>query len=67
MQIIFFMIGVSLLMALLFLGAFYWSMRSGQNDDLYTPSMRILLEEQELGSLIKNEELKVKKLQPENQ
>ena len=55
MQIIFFMIGVSLLMALVFLGAFFWSMQSGQNDDLYTPSVRILLEEQ--GSLIKNEEL----------
>lgn len=58
MQIIFFMIGVSLLMALVFLGAFFWSMQSGQNDDLYTPSVRILLEEQ--GSLIKNEELKMK-------
>ncbi len=64
MQIIFFMIGVSLLMALVFLGAFFWSMQSGQNDDLYTPSVRILLEEQ--GSLIKNEELKIKNLQPEN-
>lgn len=47
MQIIFFMIGVSLLMALIFLGAFLWSMTNGQNDDLYTPSIRILLEDEE--------------------
>lgn len=40
------MIGVSLVMALLFFGAFLWSMKSGQNDDLYTPSLRILLEDE---------------------
>ena len=47
MQIIFFMVGVSLLIALIFFGAFLWSMKSGQNDDLYTPSIRILLEDNE--------------------
>ena len=45
MDIIFFMIGVSLLLALGFLGAFFWSMRTGQQDDLYTPSIRMLLED----------------------
>jgi cbb3-type cytochrome oxidase maturation protein len=45
MTIIFFMIGVSLLMALGFLAAFVWSMRTGQQDDLYTPSMRMLLDD----------------------
>jgi cbb3-type cytochrome oxidase maturation protein len=45
MNIIFFMIGVSLLMALGFLGAFFWSMSKGQNDDLHTPAMRILLDD----------------------
>jgi cbb3-type cytochrome oxidase maturation protein len=33
-------------MALIFLSAFFWAQRSGQNDDLYTPSMRILLEDE---------------------
>jgi cbb3-type cytochrome oxidase maturation protein len=47
MHIIFFMIGISLLMALGFLGAFLWSIRTGQQDDLYTPSMRILLDDNE--------------------
>ncbi len=45
MSIIFFMIGVSLLMALGFLAAFIWSMRTGQQDDLYTPSIRMLLDD----------------------
>jgi cbb3-type cytochrome oxidase maturation protein len=45
MNIIFFMIGVSLLMALGFLFAFLWAMKNGQNDDLHTPAMRILFEE----------------------
>ncbi len=39
------MIGVSLLMALGFLAAFIWSMRTGQQDDLYTPSIRMLLDD----------------------
>ena len=46
MDVIFFMIGVSLLMAFGFLGAFFWSMSKGQNDDLNTPAMRILLEDE---------------------
>ncbi|MEY4538346.1 MAG: cbb3-type cytochrome oxidase assembly protein CcoS [Bacteroidota bacterium] len=45
MDVIFFMIGISLLMALGFLGAFFWSMSKGQNDDLDTPAMRILLDD----------------------
>jgi cbb3-type cytochrome oxidase maturation protein len=45
MSIIYFLIGCSVLLALIFLGAFFWAQKSGQNDDLYTPSMRILLDD----------------------
>ena len=45
MNIIFFLIGCSVMLALMFLGAFFWAQNSGQNDDLYTPSMRILLDD----------------------
>lgn len=45
MNIIYFLIGCSVLLALIFLAAFFWAQRSGQNDDLYTPSMRILLDD----------------------
>jgi cbb3-type cytochrome oxidase maturation protein len=46
MSIIYFLIGCSVLLALLFLAAFFWAQRSGQNDDLYTPSVRILFDEE---------------------
>jgi cbb3-type cytochrome oxidase maturation protein len=46
MTIIFFLIGCSVLLALGFLAAFFWAQGSGQNDDLYTPSVRILLDDE---------------------
>lgn len=46
MTIIYLLIGCSVLMALLFLSAFFWAQRSGQNDDLYTPAIRILLDDE---------------------
>lgn len=46
MTIIFFLIGCSVALALIFLGAFFWAQGSGQNDDLYTPSVRILLDDE---------------------
>lgn len=39
------MIGVSIFIASGFLIAFLWAMKTGQNDDLVTPGMRILLDE----------------------
>ena len=45
MSIIFLLILVSLLVAILFLGAFFWAVRSGQYDDDYTPSIRILFDD----------------------
>lgn len=45
MNVIFILIGCSLMLALVFLGAFIWSVRSGQNDDLETPGMRILFDD----------------------
>ncbi len=46
MGIIFFLIGCSILVALIFLGAFFWANKTGQHDDLYTPSVRILFEDE---------------------
>lgn len=45
MGILFFLIGVSLLVALGFLISCLWAIRSGQYDDEYTPSVRILLDD----------------------
>ncbi len=45
MNIIYFLIGCSIIMALLFLAAFFWSVKNGQHDDMHTPALRILFED----------------------
>ncbi|HNP08632.1 MAG TPA: cbb3-type cytochrome oxidase assembly protein CcoS [Cyclobacteriaceae bacterium] len=45
MNIIILLIGISLTIALLFLAGFIWSMRSGQYDDTYGPSVRMLFDD----------------------
>ena len=45
MSILFLLIGCSILIALIFLLAFFWAMRTGQNDDMQTPAMRILFDD----------------------
>lgn len=44
MNIIFMLIGISVFIALLFLSAFFWANRSKQYEDTYTPSVRILFD-----------------------
>lgn len=46
MLIVVLLIAISLFIALIFLGVFYWNIRSGQYDDMYTPSVRMLFEEE---------------------
>jgi len=46
MTILYFLIGCSVLVALVFLGAFFWALKSGQHDDVYTPSVRILFDDE---------------------
>ena len=45
MGVIVVLIGFSLLVALTFLGAFFWAVKSGQFDDQETPSIRMLFED----------------------
>ncbi|HLS11476.1 MAG TPA: cbb3-type cytochrome oxidase assembly protein CcoS [Flavobacteriaceae bacterium] len=45
MNIMFLLLGVSLLVALIFLIIFIATVRSGQYDDMYTPSVRMLFED----------------------
>lgn len=40
------LIGVSLVVALGFLFAFFWAVGNGQYEDEYTPSVRMLFEEE---------------------
>ncbi len=46
MTILYFLIGCSILVALIFLGSFFWAMKTGQNDDMHTPAMRILFDDE---------------------
>lgn len=45
MSVIILLIAFSLLVALFFLGAYLWAVKTGQFDDKYTPSIRILFDD----------------------
>lgn len=45
MNIIIILILISLSIALIFLAGFIWSMKSGQYDDTYGPSVRMLFDD----------------------
>jgi len=45
MSAILVLIGFSLFVALVFLGAYIWAVKSGQYDDKYTPSVRMLFDD----------------------
>ena len=47
MSIIYLLIFISLLVAIVFLCAFLWAVKSGQYDDTYTPAIRILFDDDE--------------------
>ena len=46
MTIIYLLIGISITVALLFLGSFMWAVKSGQYEDDYTPSVRMLFDDE---------------------
>ena len=58
MSVIILLIVASLTVALVFLGAFIWSVRSGQYEDTLTPSMRMLADEAEVKKSQPNSKLK---------
>jgi cbb3-type cytochrome oxidase maturation protein len=44
MEVMIILVGFSIMVAAGFLGAFFWALRNGQFDDLFTPAIRILFE-----------------------
>ena len=46
MSIIFLMIAASLMLAIFFLIAFFWASKKGQYEDTYTPSVRMLFDDE---------------------
>jgi cbb3-type cytochrome oxidase maturation protein len=59
MGIIYLMLIVSLIIALFFLVSFLWATKSGQYDDDYTPSVRILFEDEPTENKIQDGSRKV--------
>jgi cbb3-type cytochrome oxidase maturation protein len=62
-QILFLLIGASLIVAGGFVGAFLWALRNGQFDDSTTPAMRMLNDDTTPGCV----EPAIKSTKPENQ
>lgn len=46
MNIIYMLLAISILVAVIFFVAFIYSVRSGQYDDTYTPSVRMLFDDE---------------------
>jgi cbb3-type cytochrome oxidase maturation protein len=55
MSVVIILIAASLLVALGFLAAFIWSVKNGQYDDDYTPSIRMLFDDGVLKTKTKKE------------
>ena len=56
MEVLYITIGVSIIVAILFFIAFIRSVKSGQYDDVYTPSVRMLFDDE----LVTNKKQKTK-------
>ncbi|WP_068474594.1 cbb3-type cytochrome oxidase assembly protein CcoS [Saccharicrinis aurantiacus] len=62
MNILYLLVGVSLFAALFFLGLFVWAVKSGQYEDTYTPSVRVLFDDDnESGSSTEEQKTKTDK------
>ena len=48
MSVVFILVFVAIIMAGAFLVAFIWAVKSGQYEDTYTPSVRILFDDMEI-------------------
>ena len=56
MSVIYLLISISLLVAIGFLVAFLWAVKSGQYEDKYTPSVRMLIDDKDKTSLKSNKD-----------
>lgn len=60
MSVIYLLLALSILVALIFFIAFIISVRKGQYDDSYTPSVRMLFDDE----LVKEKPIDVRSVQP---
>ena len=65
MSVIVLLIIFSLIVAVIFLVAFIWAVKSGQFDDTYSPSVRILFDDNERKKVKENPKEKQQKDKPD--
>lgn len=58
MEIIFLLIAISISLALFFLISFLWATRTGQFDDTYGPSVRMLFDDEETKTITPSKKTK---------
>lgn len=63
MSVIYLLLTISIVVALVFFAAFIISVRSGQYDDSYTPSVRMLFEDEVVKTPAAKSEAKKKSIQ----
>lgn len=61
MSVIYLLLTISIVVALVFFAAFIISVRSGQYDDSYTPSVRMLFEDEVVKNTTIEPDTKIKK------
>ena len=61
MSVIYLLLTISIVVALVFFAAFIISVRSGQYDDSYTPSVRMLFEDELIKTKAAKSDPKIKK------
>jgi len=61
MSVIYLLLTISIVVALIFFAAFIISVRSGQYDDSYTPSVRMLFEDEVVKNTAAEPDTKIKK------
>lgn len=64
MSVIYLLLTISIIVALVFFAAFIISVRSGQYDDSYTPSVRMLFEDEVVKNTPEEKDTKIKKINP---
>ena len=61
MSVIYLLLTISIVVALVFFAAFIIAVRSGQYDDSYTPSVRMLFEDEVIKTKAENSDAKIEK------
>lgn len=67
MSVIYVLLAISISVALVFFAAFVLSVKNGQYDDAYTPSVRMLFEDELLTDDQSGEEKEIKQTESTNQ